>query len=62
MCSAGKQDIWNGVCGGFASGAIIGLRFGSVPVAVGSGTALAVMSAIVDTTGQKLKGDGLIYY
>lgn len=56
----GKQDFWNGVFGGFASGAVIGLRFGSVPIAVGSGTALAVMSAIVDTTGQKIKGNGLI--
>lgn len=55
----GKHDMWNGVWGGFASGAVIGLRFGSPAVAVGSGTALAVMSAIVDTTGQKLKGDGL---
>lgn len=56
----GKQDFWNGVFGGFASGAVIGLRLGSVPVAVGSGTALAVMSAIVDSTGQKLRGNGLI--
>ena len=56
---AGKKDIWNGVCGGAAAGAMLGLRVGRLPVGVGAAAALAFTSAIVDTTGGKLKAGDL---
>lgn len=51
--------MWNGVFGGLASGLVIGLRSGRPAVAVGAGTALALASALVDTAGHKVRGEGL---
>ena len=58
-CPAGKKDNWNGVWGGVAAGAMLGLRLGKLPVGVGAAAALALTSAIVDTTGGKLKAGDL---
>ncbi|DBB07136.1 hypothetical protein WJX77_002223 [Trebouxia sp. C0004] len=55
----GKKDIWNGVFGGAAAGAMLGLRLGKLPVGVGAAAALAFTSAIVDTTGGHLKAGEL---
>ena len=56
---AGKHDAWNGVIGGFAAGAIVGLRASSIPLAVGTGAAFAIASAVTDITGESLSGNGL---
>ena len=56
---AGKHDKWNGVFGGLAAGSVIGLRLGSLPVAVGAGTALAIVSVLVETTGTRLSSGGV---
>ena len=45
--------------GGAAAGAILGLRVGKLPVAVGAAAALAATSAIVDSNHGKLKADEL---
>ena len=55
----GKKDVWNGVLGGSAAGAVLGLRLGKLPVGVGAAAALAVTSAIVDTNAGKLKAGEL---
>ena len=51
--------MWNGVIGGAAAGSLLGARMGSTTQAVRAGFALAAMSALVDTTGGKLVGEGL---
>lgn len=51
----GKKDIWNGVLGGLAAGAVIGVRAGNMPVGVGAAAALAAVSALVDISGQVTK-------
>ncbi|CAM6127591.1 unnamed protein product [Calypogeia fissa] len=48
----GKKDFFNGVFGGFAAGAIIGFRSGSVPMGLGAGAAMAAVSAFIDVGGQ----------
>eukprot|EP00270_Netrium_digitus_P020613 TRINITY_DN853_c0_g1_i1.p1 TRINITY_DN853_c0_g1~~TRINITY_DN853_c0_g1_i1.p1 ORF type:complete len:154 (+),score=25.67 TRINITY_DN853_c0_g1_i1:53-514(+) len=53
----GKKDIWNGFLGGLAAGSVVGLRTGSVPMAVGASAAFAAMSVIVDASGQVTKID-----
>lgn len=53
----GKKDMWNGVLGGAAAGAMLGLRLGRLPVGVGAAAALAFTSAVVDTTGSLKQGD-----
>lgn len=55
----GKKDLWNGIYGGAAAGAMLGLRVGKLPVAVGAAAALAATSAIVDNTDGKLKAADL---
>ena len=55
----GKNDAWNGVCGGYAAGAVFGLRSGSMSMAIGSGTLIAVIAAAAHLTGGKWVGDGL---
>ena len=52
---AGKKDVWNGVLGGAAAGAALGLRVGRFPLGVGAAAALAATSAIVDTSGGHFK-------
>lgn len=54
-----KKDMWNGVLGGATAGAVLGLRIGRLPVAVGAAAALAATSAVVDTTGQSFTGRDL---
>ncbi|PRW44391.1 outer envelope pore 16- chloroplastic mitochondrial [Chlorella sorokiniana] len=56
----GKKDAWNGVLAGAASGAALGLRIGSLPAAVKAAAALALASAVVDLTGGRLVGKGLV--
>ncbi|KAK9832809.1 hypothetical protein WJX81_003191 [Elliptochloris bilobata] len=55
-----KNDAWNGVFGGFAAGAVLGLRAKRVSFGVGSGVALALSSVICDITGGKLSGKPLV--
>jgi len=52
----GKHDFWNGVVGGFAAGTVLGVRIGRPGVSLGAGAALAAMSAIVDSSGGRLRG------
>lgn len=54
----GKADFWNGVYGGLAAGQVIGMRGRSMGLGVGAGAAFAVVSAAIDTTGHKMRGDG----
>jgi len=54
----GTKDMWNGVYGGAAAGAALGLRVGKAPVGVGAAVALAAMSAVVDSTGHHMRGNG----
>lgn len=56
----GKTGTLNGMLGGGAAGAVLGARMGKLTYGVGAGFALAFTSALVDTTGGKLVGDGLI--
>lgn len=51
----GKKDFWNGVCGGFAAGSLLGFRAGRVPVGLGAGAAMAAVSAFMDAGGQKTR-------
>lgn len=51
--------MWNGVIAGAAAGGALGARMGRLPLAVGAAFALAFTSALVDTTGGKLIGEGL---
>lgn len=43
---AGKKDAWNGVFGGLAAGAALGMRLGRLPVGVGAAVVLAATSAV----------------
>lgn len=52
-------DWKNGFLGGLAAGSVIGFHKGSLPFAIGSGIAMGVMSAVVDTSGSSLAGEGL---
>mmetsp|Transcript_8378 Transcript_8378/g.21176 ORF Transcript_8378/g.21176 Transcript_8378/m.21176 type:complete len:162 (+) Transcript_8378:220-705(+) len=54
----GKQDIWNGVIGGFAAGQVIALKTKSIGMGVGAGFAFAVVSAAIDTTGHTVRQGG----
>jgi len=54
----GKKDWVNGVLGGVAGGALLGLRSGNPRVGVLSMGALAATSAVVDMSGHSLRGDG----
>eukprot|EP00475_Leptophrys_vorax_P041754 TRINITY_DN78803_c0_g1_i1.p1 TRINITY_DN78803_c0_g1~~TRINITY_DN78803_c0_g1_i1.p1 ORF type:complete len:157 (-),score=14.90 TRINITY_DN78803_c0_g1_i1:359-829(-) len=47
----GKKDLWNGVVGGLAAGAVVGLQANSLPVAAGACASLAVASAVIDASG-----------
>ena len=58
--SAGKNDAWNGVYGGLAAGAVLGLRARRVTFGVGSGVALAAASVVCDITGGHLSGKPLV--
>ncbi len=60
MHLAGRKDAWNGIFGGLAAGAALGLRMGKIPVGVGAAFALAATSVAVDTTGGHLVGRGLV--
>lgn len=55
----GRDDAWNGVWGGYAAGAVFGLRSGSPAMAIGSGTLIAIAAAAVHLTGGKWVGSGL---
>ena len=52
----GKRDWINGSLGGAFAGAVLGLRIGRLPVAIGSAAALAAVSAAVDLSDGKLVG------
>jgi len=52
----GEKDWVNGVCGGVAGGAIIGLRSGNPRMGVASMAALAVTSLAIDASGRRLTG------
>mmetsp|Transcript_33874 Transcript_33874/g.80411 ORF Transcript_33874/g.80411 Transcript_33874/m.80411 type:complete len:155 (+) Transcript_33874:97-561(+) len=52
----GKQDFWNGVLGGFASGAVVAVRAGNPSSMLFTGAALAAVSAATDATGRSLRG------
>lgn len=56
---AGKNDAWNGVFGGFAAGAVLGVRAKRMSFGVGSGALLAAASVIVDVTDGKIVGKPL---
>ena len=51
----GTQDAWNGAFGGAAAGAVVGLKVGRLPIGIGAAAALATVSALVDTSGHKLR-------
>jgi hypothetical protein len=45
----GRRDVWNGVLGGFAAGAVVAMR-GKPLVGLGAGAAFAAVSAFYDLT------------
>ncbi|KAJ7540812.1 hypothetical protein O6H91_10G031900 [Diphasiastrum complanatum] len=51
----GKKDIFNGALGGFAAGAVLGLKAGKVPIGLGAGAAFAAISALLDYNGQQMR-------
>ncbi|OCK86196.1 hypothetical protein K432DRAFT_431163 [Lepidopterella palustris CBS 459.81] len=51
-----KDDSYNSAIGGFFGGAMIGLKFRSIPVVLGYASATAVMLAAVDYGGGTLFG------
>ncbi|KAK0517386.1 hypothetical protein JMJ35_000541 [Cladonia borealis] len=51
-----KDDSWNPAIGGFLSGAIVGLRFGTMPMTLGCGATLAVIQGVFDYGGGKFSG------
>lgn len=56
-----EKDWKNGVFGGLAAGAALGLRLGKGPgLTIGAMTALAATSFFVDISGQAYKGSGLV--
>eukprot|EP00887_Chlorella_sp_A99_P004937 scaffold4.g4937.t1 len=56
----GKKDWVNGCLGSAAAGAMVGLRVGRLPVAVGAAAAMAAVSAVVDASDGHLIGKGLV--
>eukprot|EP00889_Picochlorum_renovo_P005890 jgi/Picre1/32920/NNA_008249.t1 len=54
----GEKDWVNGVLGGLAGGALLGLRSGNPRLGVLSMGALAATSAVVDMSGHSLRGGG----
>jgi len=60
LLGAGKNDAWNGVYGGLAAGAVLGLRARRITFGVGSGVALAAASVVCDITGGHLTGKPLV--
>jgi len=48
------------VFGGFAAGAVLGLKARRISFGVGSGVALAVTSVVCDITGGSLQGKPLV--
>lgn len=57
---SGKKDIWNGALGGAAAGGVLGIRLGRLPLGLGAAAALAATSMLVDTSGQSLRGHGMV--
>lgn len=56
-----EKDWKNGVIGGLAAGAALGMRLGRGPGStVGAMASLAAVSFFVDISGQKLVGEGLV--
>ncbi|KAI9807763.1 MAG: hypothetical protein M1825_005068 [Sarcosagium campestre] len=53
-----KDDSWNQTFGGFFAGAILGLKFRTVPSVLGYGATLAVIMGTFDYTGGALTGFG----
>ncbi|KAL6771982.1 hypothetical protein ACKKBG_A28520 [Auxenochlorella protothecoides x Auxenochlorella symbiontica] len=56
----GKQDWVNGSLAGLATGGVLGIRMGRIPVGIAAGAVLAFTSAMVDVSGQKLRSDGYV--
>ena len=55
----GKVDYKNGMIGGLAAGSVVGMRTRSLALGVGTGAAMAFISAAVDSTGQSIKGEAM---
>lgn len=53
-----KRDWVNGLVGGVAGGAMLGMKSGNMGVAVGSMAALGLTSVLVDASGGRLTGRG----
>ncbi|KAI9813535.1 MAG: hypothetical protein M1832_006266 [Thelocarpon impressellum] len=51
-----KDDSWNPSLGGFAAGAVMGLRFRTIPAVLGYGAGFAVILGTFDYTGGVLTG------
>ncbi|KAI9717371.1 MAG: hypothetical protein M1812_004723 [Candelaria pacifica] len=51
-----KDDSWNPTIGGFLGGAMLGLRFRTIPAVLGYGAGLAVLLGTFDYTGGVLTG------
>ncbi|KAI9707309.1 MAG: hypothetical protein M1836_000269 [Candelina mexicana] len=51
-----KDDSWNPTIGGFLGGAVLGLRFRTIPAVLGYGAGLAVLLGTFDYTGGVLTG------
>ncbi|KAL4428487.1 hypothetical protein ABPG75_002576 [Micractinium tetrahymenae] len=56
----GKKDWVNGSLAGAAAGLALGLRIGTLPSAIKAAAALATVSALVDVSGGRLVGTGLV--
>ncbi len=56
----GKKDMWNGVYGGVAGGAVLGTMLRKVPVGVGAAATFAAVSIAVDLSGGSVVGHGMI--
>merc|ERR1711907_69358 len=50
----GKQDLWNGVCGGLAAGAVVGIRSLDPIRGAAAGLLFGAVSGCVDMSGQTL--------
>ncbi|KAI9778370.1 MAG: hypothetical protein M1816_004128 [Peltula sp. TS41687] len=51
-----RDDSWNQAVGGFVAGAILGIRFRTMPAVVGYGAGAAVLLGVFDYTGGILTG------
>ncbi|KAI9797873.1 MAG: hypothetical protein M1833_005073 [Piccolia ochrophora] len=51
-----RDDSWNPTFGGFVAGAVLGLRFRTMPSVMGYGAGLAVAMGVFDYTGGRLTG------